>query len=122
MNRSIAVIDDDPSVRKGLSRLLRSAGFSVSTFESGEDFLGAADLQSFDCLVIDVDLGGMTGFELLVRLDRSPGFGVVFITAHDESATREALRAAGSPPCLSKPFEAEELLSVISRTFGRPEV
>lgn len=122
MNRSIAVIDDDPSLRKGLSRLLRSAGFSVSTFASGEDFLGAADPALFDCLVIDVHLGGITGFELLRRLDPARGFGVVIITAHDEAAIHEALQAAGSPPCLSKPFDPEELLAAIFRTLDRPEV
>jgi len=122
MNRSIAVIDDDLSLRKGLSRLLRSAGFTVSIFESGEEFLGAADPASFDCLVIDVHLGGITGFELLRRLDRTRGFGVVIITAHHEAATREALHAVGSPPCLSKPFDPEELLAAIFRALDQQEV
>jgi FixJ family two-component response regulator len=114
----VGVVDDDISVRKGLSRLLRSAGYDVVTFASGEECLAGIASAEFGCLVVDVHLGGMNGFELLQKLRASTmPVPVVFITAHDESVTREALRAAGSPPCLRKPFDANSLLTVIQSTL-----
>jgi len=114
----VAVVDDDISVRKGLSRLLRSAGYDVTTFASGEECLAGMRSVEFGCLVVDVHLGGMSGFELLQKLKESTTpVPVVFITAHDESVTREALRAAGSPPCLRKPFDANSLLTLIQTSL-----
>lgn len=111
---TIGIVDDDLSVRKGLSRFLRSAGWRVDTFSSAEECLASPQLLSIGCFIIDVHLGGMNGFEFLRHLDdagsRPPA---VFITAHDEAVTREALTNAGSPICLRKPFAPDALLSSI---------
>ena len=114
----VGLVDDDNSVRKGLSRLLRSAGYDVTTFASGEECLAGVGSAEFGCLVVDVHLGGMSGFELLQKLHESTArIPIVFITGHEESVTREALRAAGSPPCLRKPFDANSLLTLIQTSL-----
>ena len=116
----VGVVDDDVSVRNGLSRLLRSASFAATTFASGEECLVAPGLDRIACLLVDINLGGMSGFELLHRLNQAGRrIPVIFLTADDEPVTRDALRAAGSPPCLRKPFEAEALLASINHSLGR---
>lgn len=111
---AIGLIDDDASVRRGVSRLLRAAGYQVRAFHSGEDCLAAPDLEVLGCLIIDIHLGGISGFELLCKLrevgHRTPA---IFITAFDESLTKDALRMAGSPVCLRKPVDADFLLSAL---------
>lgn len=109
---TICVVDDDPSVRKGLSRLLRSEGFGVVTFSNGEEFLENSGLSRIGCFVIDIQLGGMNGLEVArILKEREVCTPCIFITAHDEAMTRDALQAAGSPTCLRKPFDADEFLS-----------
>jgi FixJ family two-component response regulator len=111
---TIGIVDDDISVRKGLSRFLRSAGWVVDTYSSAEECLASPHLPRIGCFVIDVHLGGMSGFDLLRQLEKSGAHPpVVFITAHDESVTREALLNAGSPVCLRKPFAPDALLASI---------
>jgi len=110
----IGLVDDDPSVRKGISRLLRSAGFSVKTFSSGEECLACEDLGDLGCMIVDVHLGGITGFEMVRNLKLEGRMRpVIFITAHDEAMTRDALQLAGSPTCLRKPVEGESLLTAV---------
>jgi FixJ family two-component response regulator len=85
----VAVIDDDESVRRTMSRLLRAAGFQPITFGSAEEFLADPVRPHFTCLLVDVRLGGMSGIDMWRRLvaegSRTP---VIFITAHDEPAER----------------------------------
>src|SRR5215470_11579655 len=88
----LAVVDDDPDVRKALSRLLSGAGYSVMAFESAEAYLARAGDADPDCLLLDIRLGGMSGFELREELLRSGAeVPIVFITAQDDEATRQAL-------------------------------
>jgi len=111
----LVVVDDDPDVRKALSRLLGAAGYSVTAFDSAEAYLARADDDDPDCLLLDVGLGGMSGFELREELLRSgAGVPIVFITAQDDEATRRALLQLGSVPCLRKPFSNQSLLSAIA--------
>ncbi|HNQ89564.1 MAG TPA: response regulator [Verrucomicrobiota bacterium] len=95
----VAVVDDDESVCRSLARLLLAAGFQPVTYGSAEAFLEDAKRPRFDCLVLDIQLEGMSGLELSGRLaavrDVTP---VVFLTAHDTPQARaeaEALRCAG---------------------------
>ncbi|MEI9974726.1 MAG: response regulator [Ignavibacteriota bacterium] len=112
----IGLVDDDPSVRKGMARLLRSAGYAVQTFASGEECLASGELAALGCLIVDVHLGGITGFELVSSLKKAGRMRpVIFITAHDEAMTRDALQVAGSPVCLRKPVPAESLLAAVRR-------
>ncbi len=115
----VFIIDDDPSVRKALQRLIRSAGMIVESFTSAEEFLEAR-LPPPDCLVLDVRLSGMSGLQLQQRLaadqQRIP---IVFITAHDDDLARELAMQAGALGFLHKPFEDHVLLSILARTVAR---
>jgi FixJ family two-component response regulator len=90
----IAIVDDDELHCRSLDRLVRRAGFHALTFQSAEDFLAAPERSSFKCLLLDVQLGGISGTALHRRLlaegDVTP---VIYITAHDDTTGRaEALR------------------------------
>jgi FixJ family two-component response regulator len=115
----ISVVDDDPSVRKALRRLLQSAGYSVEAFASGPEFLASDSPGRIACLVLDIRLDGMTGFELQERLvaDRT-AVPVIFITAHDDVRTRERVQKAGAAAYLAKPFEAAALLAAVESAAG----
>jgi FixJ family two-component response regulator len=92
--KSVAIIDDDASANRALGRLLRGAGFDPSGFESAESFLADPARPSFGCLLVDIQLTGMSGLELQRQLqaegNRQP---LIFITAHDDPAYRaEAMK------------------------------
>jgi two-component system response regulator FixJ len=110
----LAVVDDDPGVRRALTRLLGSAGFEVSTFASAEEYLASARSAAVDCLIVDVYLGGMNGLEMYATL-AATGLAppAVFVTAHDD-----AVAVAGvwdiDVTYLRKPFEVDALLEAIA--------
>ncbi len=110
----VVVVDDDASVRGALGRLLRVAGHQVRTYASAEEFLGAAP-DDVDCLVLDVYLGGMNGYDLhslLTAEGQAPP--TVFVTAHDDVKVASlTLRTDGE--CLRKPFDDDHLLGAIAR-------
>jgi FixJ family two-component response regulator len=115
-NLFIVVVDDDPAVGKALKRLLRSLQMEVRTHASVEEFLLETDPQEPDCLILDIRMPGLTGFELHARL-QSLGRRIptVFITAHDEEL-REAV--GEEPQILHKPFGEKALLTAIRRAVG----
>jgi FixJ family two-component response regulator len=116
----IAVVDDDASVLRALTRLLRSAGFAVEAFGSGDDLLAWDRLGTVDCLVLDVHLGGLTGFELQERLAAMQAAPpIVFITADEEVAARERARRGADGQCLSKPVDAASLIGAIRDALDR---
>lgn len=111
----LAVVDDDADVRKALSRLLSSAGCTVTAFPSAEAYLTADRDVEPDCLLLDIGLEGMSGFELREELLRiGAAVPIVFITAQDDEETRQTLLQLGSVPCLHKPFTDQSLLSAIA--------
>jgi FixJ family two-component response regulator len=117
---TVAVIDDDESVRKALRRLIRSVGLNVETFATAEEFLAPAGDRAPACLILDVRMPGMSGLELqkqLAALGRH--LPIVFITAHeDEPARREALQA-GAVDFLQKPFDERLLLDAVAKALAR---
>lgn len=117
---SIAVVDDDASVRKSLSRLLRGAGFEVETYSSAELFLSRDPETQPDCLVLDISLGGMSGLELRTELtEAGVRIPVVFITAHEDAATLRGLKEASEAPCLRKPFDETLLFEAIGNVIAK---
>jgi FixJ family two-component response regulator len=112
----IALIDDDASVRRAVSRLLRSHDYVCNAYESAESALADPDLRRADCLVLDVQLSGMNGFALRDRLLRD-GIRIpcLFITAHAETDSPEWRRAVGNNPCVIKPFDEAQLLAAIHK-------
>ena len=116
----VFVIDDDASVRKSLGRLLRSAGHSVETFSSAAEFLDCGHCDIAGCLVLDVRMPGTDGLELQERLAASSQhLPIVFITAHDDTQTKEQAMKAGAVAFLIKPFDESKLLGAIEQAFGR---
>jgi FixJ family two-component response regulator len=115
----IAVIDDDASVRRALQRLLQSAGFAVETFATAREFLNAGRSAWATCLVLDVHLPEMSGFELQEHLAVSGApIPIVFITAHDNATTRERAIRVGGAAYLRKPFDQDELIEAIGRAIS----
>ena len=113
-NIYVAVVDDDESLCRSFSRLLRAAGIHPVTYPSAESFLADAKHPKFDCLVFDIQLGGMSGLELHQRLSASGSTTpVIYITAHDEPATREAAQAAGCAGYFRKTDPVETMLQAV---------
>ena len=115
----ISVVDDDPSVRRALSRLLHAAGYEVEAFASADDFLASDPSDRSACLVLDIRMDGMTGFELQARLaaDRMT-IPIIFITAHDNVEIRERVSQSGAAAYLPKPFAGAALLAAVERAAG----
>jgi FixJ family two-component response regulator len=115
----IYLVDDDPSIRKGLRRLLHSYGLSVETFESPEEFLGSNIEDVNSCLILDIHLGKMSGFGLQEHLaDTGRNIPVIFITAYDDEHTHRKMIKSGAP-FLIKPFADQNLLQVLQTVAAR---
>jgi FixJ family two-component response regulator len=113
----ISIVDDDLSVRRALSRLVRLAGYAVESFASAREFLASAPRGRTACLVLDIHLnGGMSGFDLQERLV-ADGVTIptIFITAHGDARTRERVTQSGVAGFLLKPFGDQALLDLIRK-------
>src|SRR6185369_11526316 len=107
----VVVVDDDASVRRALSRLLRSAGCAVETFGTASEFLARPEAPVPSCLVLDVRLPGMSGLDLQARLATDHReLPIVFITGHGSSKLRQRALNAGAVAVLDKPFDDQNLL------------
>ena len=117
----VAVIEDDPSFRRALSRSLSLRGFRTEAFASAEEFLRGRAEEHTDCIILDVHLGGMSGFELQAELAaRETAPPIIFITAFDDPLTRQRAQAAGAAGYLQKPFDDKALIDAIDRAAHRP--
>jgi FixJ family two-component response regulator len=113
--RTIAIVDDNPSLLQGLNRLLSAHGFRVQTFGSAELFLDGIEKCEAECLIVDVHLGGMSGIDLqrqLISMGRD--LPVIVMTAIHDEATRAAAFDAGCIAYLRKPFLAKLLIDAIN--------
>jgi FixJ family two-component response regulator len=114
--KTVAVVDDDPSVLKALERLLAAYGFQPAAYESAEAFWKCDDARHASCVVLDINMRGMSGIELRHRLrKRNSRLPVIFMTADDHESTRIAAKAAGCVAYLRKPFPAEKLIAAIKK-------
>lgn len=114
----ITVVDDDPSVRKALSRLIGASGYESAVYESAEAFLDANVAGETECLVLDVHLPGMSGLDLQAELANSGvKFPIVFITAYDEERPRTQALAAGATEFLCKPLDSDRLIDAIQKAM-----
>lgn len=116
----IGIVDDDAAMREAVASLLRSVGFKVESFSSGEEFLKSPLLNETDCLILDVRMPGVGGMELQLRL-RSMGIRIpiIFVTAHGTRELEVRAMNAGAVAFLIKPFSGESLLQAISRSLKR---
>ena len=112
----IVVVEDDADMNRAMESVLNAAGFEAAMFFSAEALLDAGMPDETACLVLDVHLPGMTGFELYDRLagDTSP-HPVIFMTAHDEPAAQTQAQKAGAVAYLAKPFAGKTLIEIVDR-------
>lgn len=119
----IAVVDDEPGVRSGLGRLLRSAGYDAETFASGREWLAAPPEPRPDCLILDIRMPGIDGFELIDRM-RAEGreLPVIILTSFPSELSRRRALEAGVEAFLTKPVERSTLVEALERALvGRLE-
>jgi len=105
----IAIVDDDASIRRALLRVVESAGYQAEAFASGREFLDWLPRNQAACLVLDVHMNDMNGFDLQKRL----AVPIIFITAHDDVSTLERIEKSGAAGHLRKPFRAPAVLDAI---------
>jgi FixJ family two-component response regulator len=119
-NALVFVIDDDASVRKGVSRLLRSAGYKSEAFESASDFLAREQHAGPACMIVDVRMPGINGMDLQETLiQRRREEQLVFITGHGDISMCAQAMKAGAADFLPKPFRSDELLQCVERALIR---
>src|SRR5436190_18555072 len=119
-NSLVFLIDDDASVRKGVSRLLRSAGYKSEAFESASDFLKREQHAGPACMIVDVRMPGINGMDLqeaLIQHRRQEQ--LVFVTGHGDISMCAQAMKAGAVDFLSKPFRDDELLQCVERALLR---
>lgn len=107
----IAIVDDDDSVRRSLLRVVQSAGYTAESFASARAFLDWLPQGRAACLVLDVHMDEMSGFDLQDKL----AVPIIFITAHDDAATMERIEKSGASGHLRKPFGEKSILEAIRR-------
>jgi FixJ family two-component response regulator len=116
----IAIVDDDPSAREGLSSLLRSAGLKVDTFASAQEFLARPSADAPSCLVLDLQLPGLSGLDLQKRMaEAGLEIPIVFLTGHGNIPASVQAMKAGAVEFLTKPFDDEQLLQAIEEAVQR---
>jgi FixJ family two-component response regulator len=119
-SRRISIVDDDASIREALKSLMRSVHFNVDAFASAEEFLASDRSRDTSCLILDVYLPGMSGFELQKRLNAErPGIPIIFITAHSDDVSRQRALNAGAIDFLGKPVRREALFKAIQSAIER---
>jgi FixJ family two-component response regulator len=116
----IAIVDDDPSAREGLETLIRSAGWRVETFVSAQEFLGRPGAEAPSCLILDLQLPGLSGLDLQKRMaDVGLEIPIVFLTGHGNIPASVQAMKAGAVEFLTKPFDEQELVQAIQEAIKR---
>ena len=114
--KSVFVVDDDPSMLKGMKRLLSQYGFDTREFDSAEALRKSADFGRAFCIILDIDLSGSSGIDLRRQLAKEGiAVPVIYITGNDNQATRAAALESGCLAYLTKPFAARSLIEPIER-------
>jgi FixJ family two-component response regulator len=112
--KMVAVVEDDESYRAAVQRLLKSAGLSVRSFASAEDFLKSGQQQETGCLIADIRMPGMSGLDLQAKLNAEHcPIPIIFITAHGDEEMRLQAMRAGAVKFLAKPFDGAILLESV---------
>lgn len=117
---TIFIIDDDLSIRKAVSLLLRSEGYEVETFESAESFLDRGRHPGTGCIVLDIRMENMNGLELQEKLlEKHSDLPIVFITGHGDIPTSVEAMKKGAFDFLTKPFNDEQFLSAVKNAIEK---
>ena len=116
----IAIVDDDAGIRDALEQLLTSWGYHVELYSSGEEFIRAAMVSAAACLLVDIQLGDISGVELGRHLSASGfTFPIIFMTGSQNEITRRQATDFGCAAYLLKPLKAEELIGAINTAIGK---
>jgi FixJ family two-component response regulator len=116
----IFVVDDDPSVRKSLTRVMVSAGYTVEAFASGRDFLAREPFAGPGCIILDVRMPGLGGLDLQEALaGKGHRIPIVFITGHGDIAMSVRAMKGGAADFLTKPYDVKELLAAVERAVTK---
>ena len=116
---TVAVVDDESAIRKALGRLLRAAGFGVETYPSGAQFLNSLSGHSPACVVLDIRMPDMSGFEVQERLSSGNiALPLIFITGCEDPGDRSRALLGGAIALLRKPFGEKELLAAVTTAVG----
>ena len=116
----IAIIDDDPDIREAMQRVLASRGYQTELYASAEQFIVGAAASKAACLLLDVDLGDLTGIELARHLSASGFmFPIVFMTGSSNEIARRKAMELGCVAYLDKPFTSDRLLEALMRAINR---
>jgi len=116
----IAIVDDDPSVREGLHSLIRSAGWRVETFASAQEFLTRRGANAPSCLILDLQLPGLSGLDLQRRMaEVNLEIPIVFLTGHGDIPASVQAMKAGAVEFLTKPVDEEDILRAIQEALQR---
>lgn len=116
----IAIVDDDPSARKGLERLIRSLGWKAQSFGSAQEFLASAQTEAPSCLVLDLQLPGLSGLDLQKRMtEAGVETPIVFLTGHGDIPASVRAMKAGAIEFLTKPVDEQDLLNAIQEAIER---
>jgi FixJ family two-component response regulator len=111
---SVYIIDDDLSVRKGLTRMVKAAGINAESFESAGDFLSSNKCKEHGCIILDVHMPEMTGPELQEKLiEAGCSMPIIFLSAHGDVPTTAKTMRKGAVDFLEKPVDKEDLLAAI---------
>jgi len=117
----IAVLDDEANMRIALRRLLTLRGYEVALFKTGRDLLEACKSQKIDCIILDLHMPEMNGFEVLEKLaSRLSPLPAIVITGHDQAGNAERARSLGACAYFTKPVDQEHLLGCLSAVLGGP--
>ena len=115
----VAIVDDDPTILKSLSRLLKASGYEPHVFDSAEAFLDGLETRTASCVILDVHLPGISGIELRRRMAAAGSkLPVIFMTAVDDEAIHGEAIEAGGVGLLCKPFSARSLIAAIGKVTG----
>jgi len=116
----VGIVDDDPSVRKGLARLVKAAGYRVEVFASAREFLARPQQEDPSCLLLDVRMPGLTGLELQEALATAGRrMSIVFVSGHGDVVGSVKAMKGGAIDFLTKPVDARELLGAIERAVAK---
>ena len=116
----VAVVDDDQGILRSLEYLLESADYGVRLFTSATDLLASGCLSVVDCLISDIDMPGMDGFELLRLVHASrPGLPAILITGYPDTLKRVPFLGDTQPRLFTKPFKGPELLAAVGDAVRR---